>query len=776
MDTDENGQIPSWVLTLEDLFDSIPIGLIIMDKQGKIMMFNRTQEQVTRIDRKKIIGTYYHETFKDTIKQLDKAKHYWDLLKNGKSFSIIFHELIPQFHDLALTGKGYGVPLLSGKGFMIASDFSDEMKLDKHTLQQLNFQLAKSSAFLQNLLDSSPNAVIVTNEEGFISTSNKTAERLFGLSREDLAWRHISLLMESQLEQSEFSTLAQKKTASEFNLKKNNKQIFPARVRLSYLDAEEDESGSWLFIIEDITYEKSIEFSLSERLQFEQLLSELFSTFVDIKVDEIDGKINYALKQIGQILNIDRCYLSQFERLKNMYLATHAWAADGITAIPIGSASEQFPWLFSELTQKKTVQFERLKDIPESAYIDQMNYRKLGTKSQLTIPLIDDRFVIGCFSLDQIQHERTWNPDLVNRLQIVAEVMRNILSKKQSDENLQKAYQEIKQLKDRLENERNYLREEIKIEHNYENIIGQSQSLQYALYKVEQVAPTDSTVLLLGETGTGKELLARAIHNKSLRKNQPLIKLNCASLHTNLIESELFGHEKGAFTGAHSVRKGRFELADGATLFLDEIGELPLETQAKLLRVLQEGQFERLGSSTTMNVDVRIIAATNRNLDEAVEEGRFRNDLWYRLNVFPITSPPLRRRKEDIPLLVNWLVDKYSRQMGKKIDNISGHTMEALESYSWPGNVRELENVIERAVISTQGNVLDVGDKLQTNQTKISPTVEKKPISEIERSYILETLEQTRWRIEGKSGAAKILGLTPSSLRRRMAKYNIQRP
>jgi chemotaxis protein methyltransferase CheR len=247
-------------------------------------------------------------------------------------------------------------------------------------------------------------------------------------------------------------------------------------------------------------------------------------------------------------------------------------------------------------------------------------------------------------------------------------------------------------------------------------------------------------------------------------------------LHTNLIESELFGHEKGAFTGADSVRKGRFELADGATLFLDEIGELPLETQAKLLRVLQEGQFERLGSSTTMNVDVRIIAATNRNLDEAVEEGRFRNDLWYRLNVFPITAPPLRRRKEDIPLLVNWLVDKYSRQMGKKIDNISGHTMEALESYSWPGNVRELENVIERAVISTQGNVLDVGDKLQTNQTKISPTVEKKPISEIERSYILETLEQTRWRIEGKSGAAKILGLTPSSLRRRMAKYNIQRP
>jgi len=776
MDTDENGQIPSWVLTLEDLFDSIPIGLIIMDKQGKIMMFNRTQEQVTRIDRKKIIGTYYHEAFKDTIKQLDKAKHYWDLLKNGKSFSLIFHELIPQFHDLALTGKGYGVPLLSGKGFMIASDFSDEMKLDKHTLQQLNFQLAKSSAFLQNLLDSSPNAVIVTNEEGFISTSNKTAERLFGLSREDLAWRHISLLMESQLEQSEFSTLAQKKTASEFNLKKNNKQIFPARVRLSYFDAEEDESGSWLFIIEDITYEKSIEFSLSERLQFEQLLSELFSTFVDIKVDEIDGKINYALKQIGQILNIDRCYLSQFERLKNMYLVTHAWAADGITAVPIGSASEQFPWLFSELTQKKTVQFERLKDISESAYIDQMNYRKLGTKSQLTIPLIDDRFVIGCFSLDQIQHERTWNPDLVNRLQIVAEVMRNILSKKQSDENLQKAYQEIKQLKDRLENERNYLREEIKIEHNYENIIGQSQSLQYALYKVEQVAPTDSTVLLLGETGTGKELLARAIHNKSLRKNQPLIKLNCASLHTNLIESELFGHEKGAFTGAHSVRKGRFELADGATLFLDEIGELPLETQAKLLRVLQEGQFERLGSSTTMNVDVRIIAATNRNLDEAVEEGRFRNDLWYRLNVFPITSPPLRRRKEDIPLLVNWLVDKYSRQMGKKIDNISGHTMEALESYSWPGNVRELENVIERAVISTQGNVLDVEDKLQTNQTKISPTVGEKPISEIERSYILETLEQTRWRIEGKSGAAEILGLTPSSLRRRMAKYNIQRP
>ncbi|MBW2369603.1 MAG: sigma 54-interacting transcriptional regulator [Deltaproteobacteria bacterium] len=370
----------------------------------------------------------------------------------------------------------------------------------------------------------------------------------------------------------------------------------------------------------------------------------------------------------------------------------------------------------------------------------------------------------------------TWTPEFVQLLSRVAEVLLNVLLKKRSEEKLKRAFLEIKQLKDQLESERNYLLEEIQLEHNFENIIGQSQPLQYALLKVEQVAPTDTTALILGETGTGKELLSRAIHDKSRRKERPLIKVNCASLSSNLIESELFGHEKGAFTGAHSKRKGRFELADGATLFLDEIGELPLETQSKLLRVLQEGEFERMGSSHTIKVDVRIIAATNRNLAEEVKAGRFRKDLWYRLNVFPITAPPLCQCWEDIPLIANSLLKKFCKKIGKQIESISDSTMKTLEEYSWPGNIRELENVIERAVISSSSHVLRLAEKLEKNQTELLSEGRKKTMHEMERDYIIEILEETKWKIGGKKGAADILNLPTSTLRARVKKLGIMRP
>ena len=262
---------------------------------------------------------------------------------------------------------------------------------------------------------------------------------------------------------------------------------------------------------------------------------------------------------------------------------------------------------------------------------------------------------------------------------------------------------EIKQLKDKLEAERAYLQEEIKSAYNHENIIGQSDQINYVFYKIEQIAASDTTVLVLGETGTGKELVARAIHNMSLRKDRALVKINCAALPPTLIESELFGHEKGAFTGAQARQLGRFEIADGATLFLDEIGDLPLELQPKLLRVLQDGEFERLGSSRTIKVDVRVIAATNRHMEEEVRRGRFREDLWYRLNIFPITVPPLRERKVDISLLVDSLVDKIPKDWASPLKAIPATVMELLQNYHWPGNIRELENVLERAVINSSG-------------------------------------------------------------------------
>ncbi|MBU4319461.1 MAG: sigma 54-interacting transcriptional regulator [Proteobacteria bacterium] len=332
---------------------------------------------------------------------------------------------------------------------------------------------------------------------------------------------------------------------------------------------------------------------------------------------------------------------------------------------------------------------------------------------------------------------------------------------------------EVRALKEQLEAERAYLQEEIRLVYNHENIIGQSHEIKYVFYKIEQIAQTDTNVLVLGETGTGKELVARAIHGLSPRKHRALVKMNCATLPSNLIESELFGHEKGAFTGAGERRLGRFEIADGATLFLDEIGELPLELQPKLLQVIQSGEFERLGSSRTIKVDVRIIAATNRNLEEEVRKGQFREDLWYRLNVFPITMPPLRDRVEDIPLLVDYYVDHISKRLGKTIEIVPTGFMEALQSYHWPGNIRELENVLERAVINSSGPKLRLVDELK-KPFKEYPRADK-TLQDIEREYILRVLEQKQWKVSGKNSAAEVLGLDRSTLRARMRKLNIRK-
>lgn len=338
----------------------------------------------------------------------------------------------------------------------------------------------------------------------------------------------------------------------------------------------------------------------------------------------------------------------------------------------------------------------------------------------------------------------------------------------------EKSLAEIQRLKVLLEAERAYLQEEIRLEHNHESIIGHSNGLKHVLYKVEQIAGSNTTVLVLGETGTGKELASRAIHGLSPRKNRALIKVNCAALPANLIESELFGHEKGAFTGSHTRHLGRFEIADGGTLFLDEIGELPLELQAKLLRVVQDGEFERVGGSRTIKVDTRIIAATNRNLEEEVRKGNFREDLWYRLNVFPITMPPLRDRRDDIPLLVTFYIRKIAKRLGKVIEIIPENVMYQLQNYHWPGNIRELENVLERAVINSSGLKLHLVDELKRSSKGVNTG--SKTLEAIEREHIIQVLEQVQWKVSGKDSAAEILDLDRSTLRARMRKLNIRKP
>jgi PAS domain S-box-containing protein len=336
--------------------------------------------------------------------------------------------------------------------------------------------------------------------------------------------------------------------------------------------------------------------------------------------------------------------------------------------------------------------------------------------------------------------------------------------------------EEIHNLKLKLEAENIFLKDEMVLNFDFNEITGKSDTLKYALYRIEQVAPTDTTVLLEGETGVGKELFARAIHATSKRNKLPLLKVNCSSMPANLIESELFGHEKGAFTGADRMRPGRFEVANKGTLFLDEIGELPLELQPKLLRILEEGAFERLGSNTTRNTDVRIIAATNRDLIKEVENGRFREDLYYRLNTFQVSIPPLRKRKEDIPLLVDTFVQMFNKKLGKKIDKISKHTLKLLEEYDWPGNIRELRNVIERSVITNSGSVLRIDENLISPEGSSARDTSMESLEAVERKHIVKVLKACKWRIEGEKGAARILDLHPNTLRNRMKKLKIERP
>jgi len=539
-------------------------------------------------------------------------------------------------------------------------------------------------------------------------------------------------------------------------------------------------SGSRVRNLEDeIERYRRLQESFEERLRFEELLSEISFAYTNLPAREVDRTIDFGLERVGKFLDADRCNLAQFSKDRSRARILHSWARQDVEPLPeffVGK-TEFYPWTLERLRRGEVIRFARPEDLPEKeAAADRATLLEIGTRSAIVIPIAVGGSIVGAFDIEMVRTHRSWPESVIHQLRRLGEIFANAVLRKQKELEIEEAFSEIKKLKDQLEADCSYLREEIETACDFHNMIGQSEPLRQVVHKIQQVALTDITVLLLGETGTGKELVARAIHGASRRKDRPMVKVNCAALPANLIESELFGHEKGAFTSAQARQVGRFELADGNTLFLDEIGELPLESQAKLLRVLQEGEFERLGSSRTLKVDVRIIAATNRDLEEEARKGRFRQDLWYRLNVFPITIPPLRQRREDIPVLVHFFIDKFCKKMGKTITRISPRVMNSLQNYSWPGNVRELENVVERAVINTPGPSLQLLDNLNTSPADDSEPPAILTLEEVERNHILQALEETNWRIYGPKGAAVILGLNHSTLRFRMKKLGIEKP
>jgi formate hydrogenlyase transcriptional activator len=505
-----------------------------------------------------------------------------------------------------------------------------------------------------------------------------------------------------------------------------------------------------------------------QRLQ--EWMQGLSAHFIRLPASEIDSAIAAGLRDIIDFLDVDRSTLFEFSDDGQSLSATHSVAREGIEPFPPGPFQATIPWYYDQLAHGTTVILNRLPaDLPPGAEREREYVRRVGLRSNLTIPIVVGGRATCCLAIGSFRRQITWHSDVIERLTLAGEILAAALDRSRREQKIDVLYALV-------EEEKLYLQEEIKADHDFENIVGSSLALRAALSRVERVAPTGAAVLLLGETGTGKELLAHAIHERSARSARALIKVNCAALPSTLIESELFGHTRGAFSGAVHSKKGRFELADGGTLFLDEIGDLDLELQAKLLRVLQSGEFEPVGSERTIRADVRIIAATHRDLPERVADEEFREDLYHRLNAVPIVVPPLRERREDIPLLVWHFLARCEQEWGRRVDRVAAPVMTALRSYSWPGNIRELKNVIERAVILSPRNelLLDPGS---LGPLRERPTGEQDDrLDSVQRQHIQRILEKCDWRINGPDNAAERLGLHPNTLRHRMKKLGIRRP
>jgi formate hydrogenlyase transcriptional activator len=501
-------------------------------------------------------------------------------------------------------------------------------------------------------------------------------------------------------------------------------------------------------------------------LQLDALAGQISTTLLGLGPDDLDGAFHRTLRLVGETLDAEQATLVELGDDDSVSNVVCSWRrGEGVAGEHDNSLASQICYLLHDEVRVLRIPDDLAPDsIVESGSIRSAMGVSVRVAGQRLCALV----IAG-------RDESVWNDQIVGRVQLLAEILTYAVHRRRQAHTLLLREAELTKLSTQLKSETVYLREEIQSLHGFNEIIGDSPVLQEALDRVREVAGTDATVLLLGETGTGKELFARAVHERSPRRHRTLVRVNCAALPPTLIESELFGHERGAFTGAVSMRQGRFELADKGTIFLDEIGDLPPELQAKLLRVLQEGEFERVGSSHIRKVDVRVIAATHRSLTSLTEAGQFRADLFYRLSVYPIHLPALRERPEDIPRLVWFFVHRRQRALHRQVKRVPQAVMDTLQAYSWPGNVRELENVIERAMIRSTGDTL-VLDNSFGPATRASARATADSLDTVVRRHIEDVLRRCGWRISGKGNAADHLNLHPNTLRFRMKKLGITRP
>jgi transcriptional regulator with GAF, ATPase, and Fis domain len=524
---------------------------------------------------------------------------------------------------------------------------------------------------------------------------------------------------------------------------------------------------------------QKIDHDLRDRLRFEELLATVSTRLMNAPSEALDAEVTKVLQLVGTRGQFDRMIVFQLDRARSYLALTHEWCREGIGSFRqamSGLPTEKFGWPIDRIIQGETIIFN-VDGMPDSAHAVRGVMGRAGVDTIGTTPLTMNGEVWGALSFHLV-NRRALDPLLTRQLRLIGETIASVLVRQRVDADKRRAFAELEQLRASAERERDYLREELRPSY----LIGDSEAMEEVLERVDAVAETRATVLLRGESGVGKELFARAIHERSSRKNGPLVKVNCAAVPRDLFESEFFGHVKGAFTGAHRDRVGRFELANGGTLFLDEVGEIPLEQQAKLLRVLQEGQLERVGEDRTRSVDVRVVAATNRDLDAMTRSGLFRQDLFYRLSVFPIHIPPLRDRDDDIVIIARHFLDRQRRSAGRPFLRLSADDERKLRAYDWPGNVRELEHVIERAVLLSRTAPL----RLDRALVSAEPAVRKRTISDVvlraddlrdlERDNIVSALAKANGRVSGDKGAAALLGVRPSTLRDRMRALGVRRP
>lgn len=517
-----------------------------------------------------------------------------------------------------------------------------------------------------------------------------------------------------------------------------------------------------------------------QRLQFEKLLSDLSAKLIVASTTNTDANMEQALDQVRNFFNGDRCILIAVDGSGSTRVSYGSYGKGLEPVSGDTNLADIFPWSYDRLVvQGQHINISSRDDLPAEAEAERESWSAFGIYSLLSVPILVEENVVLILAISTVFQEQFWNDEYISRLRLLGEICLGALKRRDADSavrqgrvRLQAQIRELEQLKEKITDENIYLYKEKSLLFEHSNIIAESKKMKDILRKVEQVAYTDSTVLITGETGTGKELFAQHIHKLSRRKGLPMVTVNCACLQPTLIESELFGREKGAYTGAMTKMAGRFEVADGSTIFLDEIGELPLELQSKLLRVLEEGTFERLGSTKTVRVDVRVIAASNRDLLQDVRRGAFRHDLFYRLNVFPIFIPPLREHIEDLAALVWLFVRQFEKKMGRQIDAVRQDSMEALKTYYWPGNIREMRNVVEHAMIVSRDRTLVLSQPAAVIQEE--PESCDLELETVEREHILKVLLRCNWRVSGQGGTAEALGLNRTTLQSKMKKLGIK--